>query len=272
MWAGVIEITDPGQDLVHDDGLASSQPETGSVAPEEKAEDIEATAGTAAEPTEKAVLTVKDLAEILKKIENKQGYEAARYYASNNIDYWNVNLLAKKYVNEADEEKKGKEKDNDPNLMPSRFMLLYGADDDELRSRRNMDDYPDNFDDGPEHKASVEKLREALILMGSDIDETGPFDDAVYFEFLRRCLSRYSRVNVNSYLDEDKIGEAAPLEHVADEHGVFSRKYFEEHDRGHESIVEALNPQYGNDLLIEKGADPVKLLPGICYRYPWVAV
>jgi hypothetical protein len=116
----------------------------------------------------------------------------------------------------------------------------------------------------------VEKLREALILLGSDIEETGPFDYAVYFEFLRRHLSRYSRVNLDRYPDIDKISESAPLEHVAGEHGVFSWKYFEEHDRDHESVVDTLDPTYGDELLVEKGVDPVKLWPGICYRYPWV--
>ncbi|MDR0331549.1 MAG: DUF4280 domain-containing protein, partial [Chitinispirillales bacterium] len=83
IWAGMIEITNPGQDFVTEEGPASAQSENDSAVSEEKAKDIEVVAGNAAEPKEKVKLTVKDIVEILEKIEKKQGYEAARHYASN---------------------------------------------------------------------------------------------------------------------------------------------------------------------------------------------
>jgi murein DD-endopeptidase MepM/ murein hydrolase activator NlpD len=61
----------------------------------------------------------------------------AKLNAAYHVDYWNLTKLARRYVDETDEERKELERDNDPNLMPSRFMLLYGADDDKLRLTRN---------------------------------------------------------------------------------------------------------------------------------------
>jgi hypothetical protein len=266
MWAGVIEITNPGQNFVKEGG-SSINSKLPSVQSEKKVKDVAVTTGES-EKEEVLEPTVKNFVEILKKIEEKQGYEAARYYASNRIDYWKINKLAQKYVNEADEEKKEKEKDNDPNLMPSRFMLLYGADDGELRKLGNIDEHPDNFEDEPEHEISVEKLREALILFGNDIEKTGPFDDNVNFAFLQ-YLRRYCRIDLNRYYADSEI-EDGRLDRLADEHGVFSWKYFEEHDRDHDNIIKELHPEYGDELLAEKGVNPINYLPGICYHYPWV--
>jgi hypothetical protein len=270
MWAGMIEITNPGQDFVKEGGKRVNS-KIAPVQSEEKAKDVATTAGGDAgesEREEAKELTVKDFVEILEKIESKQGYEAARHYASNRIDYWKINKLAQRYVNEADEEKKEEEKDNDPNLMPTRFMILYGADDNELEKQGNIDDHPDNFKDQPEHKMCVEKLREALILLGNDIKKTGPFDDAVYHAFLQ-YLRQYSRVDLNRYYADDEITDDR-LDRFADEHGVFSWRYFEEHDRDHDNIKNELNPEYGDELLTEKGGNPASYLPGVCYHYPWV--
>jgi hypothetical protein len=273
MWAGLIEITNPGQDFVWE-GAQSLSATTEKVISEAKAKSV-AVDGKGADKTENEKvkpLTVKDFAEILEKIESEREYEAARHYASNHINYWIINKLARKYVDETDEEKKEEEKDNDPNLMPSRFMILYGADDEKLEANGNKNDYPDGFDGEPEHKMSVAKLREALIYFGNDnIKETGPFDNDVYFAFLQ-YLRRYSRVDYNAYFPEDALDIAVPTEHFAGEHGVFTWKYFEEdgHERDHESVIEALSPALGDRLLAEKGVNPRDYLPGVCYRYPWV--
>jgi hypothetical protein len=131
-------------------------------------------------------LTVKDFADILKKMEAQNGYEAARDYAINDIDYMKICGLAKSFVNGNDPDK-----DNDPNIMPARFMLLYGADDGELRKQGNIDDHPDRFSDGTKHKISVDNLRKALRLLGyNDIGESGPLDDGVYHALLKH-LRRY---------------------------------------------------------------------------------
>jgi hypothetical protein len=138
-----------------------------------------------------------------------------------------------KYVNEEDEEKKEEEKDNDPNQMPSRFMLLYGADDDELRKQGNIDEHPDNFKDGPEEdkqKISVKMLRKGLKLLGYNVEENGPFDDAVYHAFLH-YHRQHGRVKLDGvYEDEDDHGK--PLDRIADKYGAFTWKYFHDEYNG----------------------------------------
>jgi hypothetical protein len=267
IWAGMIEITNPGQDFVME-GAESLHIRSDSVESEENADDIAAVENAVASKEVKE-LTVKDFVEILEKVEEEQGYEAARHYASNRIDYWKVNKLAKRYVNETDGEKKEAEQDNDPNLMPSRFMLLYGADDAKLRGRGNVNTHPDNFDDRPAHEMCVDKLREALILFGNDIEKTGPFDDSVYFAFLK-YLGQFNRVDLKRYFAEAEI-EDGRLDRYADEHGLFSWKYFDDdsHSHNHDSVIKDLNPEYGDGLLSEKGVAPESYLPGICYQYPW---
>jgi hypothetical protein len=47
-----------------------------------------------------------------------------------------------------DEAKKEEEKDNDPPLMPSRYMLLYGSEDGKLRGQGI-------FEGLPEHEISI---------------------------------------------------------------------------------------------------------------------
>jgi len=273
MWAGLIEFTNPGQDFVQE-GAQSLNADTNKVISEAKAKSVAVNARNADETEKKGVkpLTVKDFVEILEKIEREQEYEAARHYASNHINYWIINKLAKKFVDETDEEKKEEEKDNDPNLMPTRFMILYGADDEGLKANGNIDDYPDSFEGEPEHKMNVAKIREALILFGNyNIKETGPFDHDVYFAFLQ-YLRRYSRVDYDAHFPEEVLDGETSTEHFAGEHGVFTWKYFDEdgHARDHDSIIEALSPELGDRLLAEKGANHRDYLPGVCYRYPWV--
>jgi hypothetical protein len=59
--------------------------------------------------------------------------------------------------------------------MPTRFMLIYGADDSKLQ---HIDDHPDCAD-GEKHKINVENLRKGLKLLGYKVAETGPYDDEV---------------------------------------------------------------------------------------------
>jgi hypothetical protein len=49
---------------------------------------------------------------------------------------------------------------NDPNAMPTRFMILYGADDSKLQC---IDNHPDCAD-GEDHKINVANLRKGLKL------------------------------------------------------------------------------------------------------------
>jgi hypothetical protein len=270
MWAGFIEITDPGQDFVQEGFASSLNSQEDAVASEKKAKGVEVEAGEAVEPEKTKTLTVKDVVEILEKIEEKQGYEAARYYAANCIDYWRLNILAQRYVKETDEAKREEDKDNDPNLMPSRYMLLCGADDDELRGRGNIDEHPDRFE-GEEHKISVANLRKGLKLLGYNVEESGAFDDTVYHAFLQYHW-RHGRVRLGSVCEEKDDFEK-PLDDIADKYGMFTWKIIQDKYNGevdNDRIQEELNTEYGDKLLTEKGVDPQTYRPGVAYHYVWV--
>lgn len=276
MWAGVIEITNSGQRLMKE-GSTPLNYKIGSIKSEEKAKDVEVDVDNVEDnEDEVAKLTVKDFAEILERIERKKScYESARYYATYHVDYWTLTKLARRYVDETDEEKKEKEKDNDPNLMPSRFMLLYGADDDKLRQHGNLDLHHDDFANPAEHEVSVANLRKALILLGHDIEDTGPFDEPLFIAFLR-YLSRFGRIE-QKHLYEDEADAEKPLEEISDKYGLAAWKCFydEECSDGdgsinHEKIMKKLNSNYGDGLIMEKGGIPHDYRSSICYCYPWV--
>jgi len=265
MWAGVIEITNPGQDFVMD-GTGFPKAIIGDKA-------VALLSGQAVESDE---LTVKDFAEILERIEKKKNsYEAARHYATYHVDYWKITKLAKRYVDETDEAKKENEKNNDPNLMPSRFMLLYGADDEKLRRQGNLDNHPDNFDGQPEHEISVVNLRRALRLLGYNVEDSGPFDQGLFTVFLL-YLNRFSRVDINRVPQDDSDAEK-PMERVANKYGAATWKYFYEQEGGdgegnldHDRIIKKFDNAYGDELIKEKDGDPRNYISSICYHYPWV--
>jgi hypothetical protein len=114
--------------------------------------------------------TIADIVGILKAVEKEEGYEAARFFAGH-LDYGKLTDMARAYISGEDTNA-----NNDPNQMPTRFMLMYGADDAKLKE---IDDHPDKFD-GEEHKINVANLRKGLKLLGYDVEESGPYDDEVY--------------------------------------------------------------------------------------------
>jgi hypothetical protein len=250
MWGGVIEITNPGQDFVME-GVDSPKAITGARA-------VALMSGSAIESDG---LTVKDFAEILERIEKKKNsYEAARHYAAYHIDYWKITKLAKRYVDETDEVKKENEKDNDPNHMPSRFMLLYGADDDKLRRQGNLDRHPDNFEGQPEHEIGVANLRKALRFLGYDVEETGSFDQELFSAFLR-YLNRFERVEINHVLQDDADVEKT-MECVANKYGEVTWKYFYEtvNYKNGDTVTATIESDYGQD------GSPLKMeVSGIVY-------
>jgi len=276
MWAGIIEITNPGQKTMKE-GCTPLNYYEGLIQSEEKAKDIKVAVGNAAESGKKVkALTVKDFAEILERIERKKNsYEAARYYAMYHVDYWRLTKLAKRYVDETDDAKKEDEKDNDPNLMPSRYMLLYGADDDKLRGLGNIDEHYDNFDGRQEHEICVANLRKALILLGHDISESGPFDEQLLWAFLL-YLRRFGRADWN-FVHEDNADAEKPLDDVADKYGLATWKCFYGDECGdgeggveHKKVMKKINSTYGDELLKEKGGIPHDYRSSLCYHYPWV--
>ncbi len=154
--------------------------------------------------------------------------------------------------------------------MPSRFMLLYGADDDKLRGQGNINEHPDKFE-GEEHEISVANLRKGLKLLGYNVEKDGPFDDTVYHAFLRYHW-RHGRVRLGGVYEEDDDVEK-PLSEVADKYGMFTWKIFQDKYNGevdHDRITDELNPEYGDELLTAKGVDPQGYRPGVAYHYVWV--
>lgn len=99
-------------------------------------------------------LTIKKLADKLVEIEKKEGYQMA-LVAVECLNYQEVCKIAC-----------DKGKDNDPHLMPSRFMILYGATDEGLKKKKNLDKFPHELHDDIDEEMSVERLRYYLGLMG----------------------------------------------------------------------------------------------------------
>ena len=186
-----------------DAGLAAGAAPCGAVtenpADEGAFRDSENGDGASAENGENTMLTVRDFAEILMTVEEKEGYEAARRYAAGKIDYLKISGMAREFVLGNDENP-----DNDPNVMPSRFMLLYGACDGELCAQGRVDRHPDGFRGEPEHEVSVANLRRGLWILGYAVSETGPFDNTLYGPFLK-YLNRFSPVDSDNCAYGDSL-------------------------------------------------------------------
>ena len=149
-------------------------------------------------------LTLSDIAEVLKSVEKNESYEAARHFASH-LDYGKLTEIAKAYVNGEDTNP-----DNDPNLMPTRFMLLYGMEDSKIK---DINDHPDCFED-EEHKINVKNLRRGLKLLGYEIkSEDGPFDDEVWIAFVKFLASQMKRepYPFDELEDDEEEGENSAL-------------------------------------------------------------
>ncbi|MGL1900507.1 MAG: LysM peptidoglycan-binding domain-containing protein [Fibrobacterales bacterium] len=102
----------------------------------------------------KPELTIKWLADRLIKIEDESGYETA-LQGVRNLNYPALCELV-------DLESTV----NNPNLMPSRFMILPEASDTELESNNNLDSFPYPLHDNHPHIISVQKLGELLTFAG----------------------------------------------------------------------------------------------------------
>lgn len=117
-----------------------------------------------AECVRSSKLTLVQFADQLRALEADQGYETARL-AARQLDYRAMCDL----VHARDLA------DNDPNLMPSRFMLLPGSSDEGLEAQGNLDPFPwPVHPDGPQH-FSVAFLKYCLRLGGYlESDEPSP--------------------------------------------------------------------------------------------------
>ena len=102
------------------------------------------------------VFTLRQLVDKLISLEKDKGYDAA-LLASKQINYTEVCDL----VQLGDPR-------NDPNIMPSRFMLLPGCDDESLKAKGNLNEAPWSIakNSGQPELISVENLRRNLALEG----------------------------------------------------------------------------------------------------------
>ncbi|NLD94915.1 MAG: hypothetical protein GX639_19850 [Fibrobacter sp.] len=141
------------------------------------------------EPPEK--ITIADFVEILEAIESEEGYEAARFFASY-LDFGTLTSMAMGFISGDDPNP-----ENDPNIMPTRFMILYGADDAKLQQ---IDDHPDCAD-GEEHKMNVANLRMGLRLLGYAVEDGSVYDDYVYMahlQYMARCAQNRANIDIES--------------------------------------------------------------------------
>ncbi|MFP4417868.1 MAG: LysM peptidoglycan-binding domain-containing protein, partial [Chitinispirillaceae bacterium] len=243
------------------------------------AEALEKGRGAAREKEEPVKLTLADFVEILEAVESEESYEAARFFASH-LDYGKLTEMARDYVTGADDDA-----NNDPNKMPTRFMILYGADDNKLQQ---IDDHPDRFE-GEEHKINVTNLRKGLKLLGYDVAEEGPYDDDVYRAHLQymATVPPADPKALNELEDEDGkmkyvVKKDDNLGMIAHRFGLPSWKYLYELNR--ETIsdnpdmlpgdIKICIPQWdstGGDEKIEaKGAKAFTYTGGLRYWYVWM--
>ena len=109
-------------------------------------------------PVKQNLLTIRKLALKLLDIETEYGVEIAKYQASL-IGYEGVCDLA-----EIDHPQ------NDPNLMPSKYMLIPGASDAGLRKNGNLNNWPSSLHPDSPKRISVENLNRFLVLSGHHSD------------------------------------------------------------------------------------------------------
>ncbi len=218
---------------------------------------------------EKGKLTVQDFVDILKEIEKEKGYQEARFFAGV-LDYCKLCDLTKAYVEGINSDFK-----NDPDIMPTRFMILYGADDSKLRE---IDNHPDNFGGKKEHPINVANMRKALLSEVSQ-ENRGVFDMELYTAILN-YLGNQEQKRAVQKVHIVKKGET--LGSISSSYGLVNWKYLYEINREKigpnpdilESTLEILIPGWdftsGDEKLREKGADPHIFTGGLQYRYPWV--
>ena len=222
--------------------------------------------------SQRVKLTLKDFAEIFEAVEREQGYEAARYYSSVGINYDCLTAIAKSFTDGRDTNP-----DNDPNIMPTRFMLFYGADDSKLQC---VDSHPDSFEGAAEHKITVTNLRKGLRFLGAKIAETGPYDDDLWIahvQYLSRFVGYKNCESLSHVVDE---GES--LGGIAHKYGYPTWKHLYQINKekigdnpdllkkGTELQLPEMHCTLGDELIAQKGAEPKNYAHGTSYRYPWV--
>ncbi len=220
------------------------------------------------EEKEATVPTIADFVEILEKMEQNESYDAARAFAGH-LNYEALCELAKAYVTgESSDEK------NNPDAMPTRYMLLYGADDDQLQEIDNHHDVAE----GEEHKISVSNLRKALILQGSNIEDCGAYDDEVYGAYLDyyvRFMGGISSGESHFVRPREEFGGIARMYNLPSWKSLYKRNKDTVGDNPDflNADCEVAIPQFdlasGEQMITDKGVDAGAYVGGVVWRYPW---
>ncbi|MGL1933387.1 MAG: hypothetical protein OCD01_00130 [Fibrobacterales bacterium] len=116
--------------------------------------------------------TIKYAARILTEIEDEKGFGAALLGAySLNYDY--MCDLAVKHFNAPENES-----DNNPNLMPSKYMIIKGASDQELDAEGNLSPIPFH----PDEEYDIRKLKRLDYYEGMTYSIDEPENDGYTFD------------------------------------------------------------------------------------------
>ncbi len=214
--------------------------------------------------TDTKKITIRDIVSILKDVEKRSGYQAA-LHSARYLDYSALCDMTKAYVRE-----ENTNPDNDPNIMPTRFMILYGADD-------NMLSEIDSHYDSPSHKITVSNLRKALQAVDSTVQEKGPYDDYLYSSYYQCTKQLFRRINEKEHV----VKEDENLGKIADKSGLTLTSVYECNKGVIGDNPDILKPgtklyfpHYDfstiDEMIRNCGGDPAKLTKGFSYVYPWV--
>lgn len=211
-------------------------------------------------------LTIADFVDVLKSTESKDGYAGALHFCGY-LNYTKLCDKARDFINGKDTDSR-----NDPNQMPTRFMILYGADDTKLQE---INDHPED----PEHKMNIENLRKGLRAMGYTVAEAGSYDIELYQAHMQYIITVMQRgMNI---ADTHVVKEGEELGAIADRYMLPSWKYLYEVNKdvigenpdllkpGTELTIPKWDATSGDEAISEKGGKPKHYVDGAVYRYPW---
>jgi LysM repeat protein len=161
--------------------------------------------------------------------------------------------------------------------MPTRFMLLPGMDDSQLKQ---IDNHPDDGEGSEPHKINIANLRKALNLLGYPVSDGATFDSSVYSAFQQYLSSvQLRRENAGQHYT---VAEGDTIGSIADDFGLPSWKYLYQINKGKigdnphnlNPGLEIEIPQWdttsGDEKLANAGFDVFSFCGGTCYKYPWV--
>ncbi|MEN9306534.1 MAG: hypothetical protein RL173_466 [Fibrobacterota bacterium] len=167
----------------------------------------------------KQKLTIKKLADKLVEIEadKKWGYEIA-LLGVESLDYTGICELCD--IDDIN---------NDPHLMPSRFMLLKGATDKGLEAKKHLDAFPYPLTAGSKETMSVRSLRRHLILAGflsEELDDPADtktdyeLDSAIYDAVCAHIDWAALAVDGELKGGTHKVQKGDCLSDIADQYGI----------------------------------------------------